>query len=381
MDRHVRTTFAVIATLALMMAGIACSVAPEEKLVRDFFRASRLRDYAALGTFATATFDPQSDGQVQNLKVISVSPERSTPYPIKQYAKAFDDAKAADDSFTRDKNDYQRVNLDAIKRVVNAEVTKKPIDKKDVPIKDSWEKLRDDSAKHAKTVSDARVELNRVKGLAELSLSRPNGPTPDVTKFDGNLVQKDVTVDATVAPPQGPAGAEDAHGDDRTMRWQRRRRQGRHRPVDRDARQGRVRSRKTCCRRAHARGCDLPLASSFSCCSSPRCFLRVAGTATHRNAPPPSTPLVPLSPKGASSYPFTFSWSGVGAADVVHITVVDAAERQLMEFDARGTSAPMPPRLSELIRPGERFSWRVATVDEGGEATRASEWAAVTREK
>ena len=231
MDRHVRTTFAVIATLALMMSGIACSVPPEEKIVRDFFRASRLRDYAALGNFATATFDPQSDGQVQNLKVISVSPERSTPYPIKQYAKAFDDAKAADDSFTRDKNDYQRVNLDAIKRVVNAEVTKKPLDKKDVPIKDSWERLRDDSAKHAKTVSDARVELNRVKGLAELSLSRPNGPTPDVTKFDGNLVQKDVTIDATVAPPQGPPAqktltvtiercvGKGADGKDVTGRW------------------------------------------------------------------------------------------------------------------------------------------------------------------
>ena len=105
------------------------------------------------------------------------------------------------------------------------------------------------------------------------------------------------------------------------------------------------------------------------------------GNGNHAQAPPPSTPLVPLTPQGASSYPFTFSWSGVGAADVVHITVVDAAERQLMEFDARGTSAPMPPRLSELIRPGERFSWRVATSDEGGEATRASEWVAVTRER
>ena len=231
MSRHVRTTFAVIATLALMMVGIACSVVPEEKVVRDFFRASRLRDYGALGTFATASFDPQSDGQVQNFKVISVSPERSTPYPIPKYAKAFDDAKAADDSFTKDKNDYQRVNIDAIKRVVDAEVGKKPIAKKDAPVKDMWEKLRDDSAKHAKTVSDARTELNHFKGLAEMSLSRPNGPTPDVTKFNGNLVQKDVVVDATVTPPQGQAAqktltvtiercvGKDAEGKDVNGRW------------------------------------------------------------------------------------------------------------------------------------------------------------------
>ena len=231
MNRHVRTMFAVIATLALMMVGIACSVMPEEKVVRDFFRASRLRDNVALSTFATASFDPQSAGQVQKFTVISVSPERNTPYPIKQYAKAFDDAKAADNAFTKDKNDYQRVNIDAIKRVVDAEVTKKPIPKKDASVKETWEKLRDDSAKHAKTVSDARTELNRFKGLAELSLSRPNGPTPDVTKFDGNLVQKDITIDATVTPPQGQAVqktltvtvercvGKDADGKDVTGRW------------------------------------------------------------------------------------------------------------------------------------------------------------------
>lgn len=231
MDRHVRTTFAVIATLALMMVGIACSVIPEEKIVRDFFRASRLRDYAALGTFATATFDPQTAGQVQNFKVISVSPERSTPSPIKQFAKAFDEAKAADDSFTKDKSDYQRVNIDAIKRVVDAEVTKKPLGKKDVPIKEMWEKLREDSSKHSKTVSDARTDLSRAKALAELSLSRPNGPTPDVTKFDGNLVEKDVTVDATVTLPEGQPQqktltvtlercvGKDGDGKDVTGRW------------------------------------------------------------------------------------------------------------------------------------------------------------------
>lgn len=98
-------------------------------------------------------------------------------------------------------------------------------------------------------------------------------------------------------------------------------------------------------------------------------------------APPPSTPLAAQAPKGPVSYPFTFSWSGVGSTDVVRVTVVDAAERQLMEFEARGTSVPMPPRLSELIRPGEHFSWKVAAVDEGGEAVRASDWTQARRDK
>ena len=90
--------------------------------------------------------------------------------------------------FTKDKNDYQRVNIDAIKRVVDAEVTKKPIPKKDAA-------GQGDVGEAARRFRQARQDPSRrphgaqslQKGLAELSLSRPNGPTPDVTKFDGNL--------------------------------------------------------------------------------------------------------------------------------------------------------------------------------------------------
>jgi len=105
------------------------------------------------------------------------------------------------------------------------------------------------------------------------------------------------------------------------------------------------------------------------------------GASSHSQASPPTTPLVPQAPKGPVSYPFTFSWSGVGPTDVVRVTVVDEAERQLMEFEARGTSVPMPPRLSELIRPGERFSWKVAALDEEGQPVRGSDWIACVRDR
>ena len=87
------------------------------------------------------------------------------------------------------------------------------------------------------------------------------------------------------------------------------------------------------------------------------------------------------SKKARISYPFTFSWSGAAPAEVVRVTVVDAAERQLMEFDARGTSVAMPPRLAELIRPGERFSWKVAAFDDAAQPVRGSGWVEATREK
>jgi hypothetical protein len=201
--RTIRARLALILSLALVGTSVACSVVPEEKLVRDFFRASRLRDNAALGSFATASFDPQTDGQVSTFKVVSVSPERITPYQVKQFAKAFDEAKAAEDAFSKEKRNYQNANIDAIQRVVDSEGSHAAIGKKDVPIQEAWNKWREDASKHAKTTSDARVQLGRVKGLAELSLSQPNGPTPDVTTFDGQQVEKDVTVDATVKSPDG----------------------------------------------------------------------------------------------------------------------------------------------------------------------------------
>jgi hypothetical protein len=194
---------ALIASLILATVTIACSVAPEEKIVRDFFRSSRLRDNAALGTFAMTAFDPQTDGQVQNLKVVSISPERSNPYPIKGFNQKFEEAKAAEEAFAREKLSYQRTNIDAIQRVVEAEARSRTVTRKDTGVQTEWSKWREDAAKHAKAVSDARVELSRVRGLAELSLSRPSGPTPDVTQFDGQLVEKDVTVDATVRTPDG----------------------------------------------------------------------------------------------------------------------------------------------------------------------------------
>ena len=46
-----------------------------------------------------------------------------------------------------------------------------------------------------------------------------------------------------------------------------------------------------------------------------------------------------------------------------------------------GTSVAMPPRLAELIRPGERFSWKVAAFDDAAQPVRGSGWVEATREK
>jgi hypothetical protein len=203
MQRRVRAGFAVTGSLVLAVIGIACGVAPEEKIVRDFFRASRLRDNATLASFAMATFDASTEGQVQDPKVLSISPERTTPLPLKQLSQAVADARAASAAFDKDKKAYQDANIDAIQRVIEAERKARPLARKDAAVQAAWNTWRADAGKHSKAISDAQRELNNAKALAELSLSQPNGPTPDVAALDGQIVEKDVTVDADVRSPEG----------------------------------------------------------------------------------------------------------------------------------------------------------------------------------
>jgi hypothetical protein len=203
MARRVRARSPLILSALVLAAAAACSVVPEEKLVKDFFRAARLRDNTALGAFATTNFEPRTDGQVLELKVLSVSPERTAPLPLKKYDTAFDEAQTAQRSFAKDKYAFQKENLTTIERIEKLESQNGTIPKKDAAVQTAWAKWRDDEAKHLKAVSDARTTLARMKGVAELSLSRPNGPTPDVAHYVGDIVEKDITIDAKVKQPDG----------------------------------------------------------------------------------------------------------------------------------------------------------------------------------
>jgi hypothetical protein len=203
MGRRFGACVALLVSAVMLGATVACSVIPEEKIVKDFFRASRLRDNAALGTFATTSFDPNRQGQVTELKVLSVSPERSSPLSLKQYDTTFAEAAASHKAFAREKYNFQQGNLEAIRRIEKLESSNTPVPRRDATVQATWSKWRDDELKHLKAVSDARVTLGRAKSVAQLSLSKPNGPMPDLTNVTGNVVEKDITVDAAVKLPDG----------------------------------------------------------------------------------------------------------------------------------------------------------------------------------
>jgi hypothetical protein len=223
---------AAFAMAAFTLAFVAsCSGGSEKKLLEDFFRASRARDNVTLGNFATATFDPRTDGVVQSFDVVTVGDEKITALPLKQLAKAVEDAKEADTAFSAEKRTYQNANFVAIDRVLKTVAAGKTVSPKDVAVKDAWEKWSNDAINHKKAVSDAQRRLSNARGLAELSLSRPNGATIDATQYDGQLVTKEITINATVRTPQGQtstrpmkallqrAVVKNEKGDDLKGRW------------------------------------------------------------------------------------------------------------------------------------------------------------------
>jgi hypothetical protein len=183
----------------------ACSsqYAQEENLVRQYFRASGLRDNQTLANFAVVSFDPKTEGTVTDFDVTAVSPERTEPLQIIALSKALTDAEAANKAFTERKKTYQDANLESIDRVLKAQGAGKKLTGKDGQIQAEWEKWQSETGAEAKKLSTARNALADARPIAELSLSAPGGDAPPIAEMDGNLVSKDISVTATVRGPDG----------------------------------------------------------------------------------------------------------------------------------------------------------------------------------
>jgi hypothetical protein len=187
-------------------AASACSSpnAAEENLVRQFFRASSLRDNMTLANFATVEFDPKEEGTVTDFDVTAVSPERTEPLRVIELSKALTEAEAANKAFNDKKKTYQDANMEAIDRVLKAESAGRKLSGKDAQIQAEWTKWRDETSAEAKKVSAARTALSNARPIAELSLMPNAGsPAPPIEEMDGTLVTKDITVAATVRGPDG----------------------------------------------------------------------------------------------------------------------------------------------------------------------------------
>jgi hypothetical protein len=202
-----KTSVYLLASMVLAVAALsACSSpnASEENLVRQFFRASGLRDNQTLSNFATVSFEPKTEGTVSDFEVTAVSPERTEPLRVIELSKSVTEAEAANKAFNEKKKTYQDANTEAIDRVLKAESAGRKLTGKDAQIQAEWTKWRDESGAEAKKLSAARAALSDARPIAELSLMANSGaPTPTVEELNGTLVTKDITVKAQVRGADG----------------------------------------------------------------------------------------------------------------------------------------------------------------------------------
>jgi PIN domain nuclease of toxin-antitoxin system len=172
----------------------------------QFFRAARARDNNSLAMMSAVVLDPREQGEVTDFDITSVSEERRTPLDFKALHAAEQQAKAADDEFKKRKIEYQNANMASLEQIVKLERDPAAVAKftpAQQKMKAEWDKWREDTARHQKALTAARAAMKASSGPAEASLAQPGQAAFDASKFVGNLVSKDVIVDAEMRTPDG----------------------------------------------------------------------------------------------------------------------------------------------------------------------------------
>ncbi len=193
----------VLAGFVLLAAACGRSTPPEQQTLGNFFRASRVRDNTTLASLAAVSFDPRTEGTVQDFEVVSSGEEQRRTLQIKQLMQDEEKARQEDAEFAKKKKQYQDANLEAIERVVKAERSKAPIPKRDAEVQAAWSKWREEQAQYSKRLSEARAKHANERALAVNSLTAPGRDDVDVSKMDVDLITKQMTVNAQVREPNG----------------------------------------------------------------------------------------------------------------------------------------------------------------------------------
>ena len=201
----------LLAVLALAVLPVAaCSTPPEQQLIQKYFAASRMRDNATLGNFATVSFSPTTEGVVQKFTITSIGQETSKTLKLRELAEAEAALRKEEEEFNKRKKEYQDANTEAIQRVLKAEAAKQPLKGKDLEVQAAWQKWRDETAAFAKKLTDARKALSADRMLTEVSVFDARNQV-DVVKYDGELISKDVHIDAEVKAPDGTVSTKKLH--------------------------------------------------------------------------------------------------------------------------------------------------------------------------
>jgi hypothetical protein len=203
MSRPNSKQWLIIPALLLAVVAVACGGGGEEKtLLGKYFMASRVNDNMTLANIATVAFDPKIDGQMMTFSILNVSEEKVVPLELKAHVEALKAAMAEEKAFTEKKKLFQDANADVIERILKAEQKSQTLRGKDAELQKQWTQWRDETAVHAKKISEARKLVGAEQPLVEISCQDQRNPI-DVQAYDGVVASKDVTIEGNVKQEAG----------------------------------------------------------------------------------------------------------------------------------------------------------------------------------
>ena len=189
-----------IAPLAWLTA--ACSAPPEQQTLNQFFRAARTRDNETVARMSAVDFDPRTRGEVMDFEITNVSEERRSPLDFKTLIDAERKAAAAESDYRKKRLDWESANRQALETIAKMQRDPKvKLSAAQQTMQAEWMKWRTESGTMQKATAAAKAALASATGPAEASLSQPGQPPLAPEKFQGELLSKDVTLNAEVKAP------------------------------------------------------------------------------------------------------------------------------------------------------------------------------------
>ena len=182
----------------------ACGSTPvEQQLLTQFFRAARVRDNTTLAGMSAVSFDPRTEGTVQDFKIDSIGAQQHRKLQVQEFTAEQDKTRADQVEFTKKMRDFYQSNSLTIDRVMKADQAKQPVGGKDAELLTEWKKWDADSRDLERKLSQARQKVAKEKSLAVASLTAPGRDDVDVTSVDVDIVTEPVVVTAQVQSPDG----------------------------------------------------------------------------------------------------------------------------------------------------------------------------------
>jgi hypothetical protein len=201
----VRATLAIaILILPVALLAAACSAPPEQQTLNQFFRAARNRDNETIARMSAVDFDPRRQGEVVDFEITNVSQETRTPLAFRELIDAANKASAAETEFRKKRLEWESKNRPALEAIAKMEREPQPkFTSAQATMKAEWEKWRAEASAMQKATAAAKAAVASATGPAEASLSQPGQPALVPEKFEGELISKDVTINADVRAPGG----------------------------------------------------------------------------------------------------------------------------------------------------------------------------------